>query len=294
MMKVYQIQNEYMTVRIEERGAQLLSIKDHDGTEYLWQGDVRYWEERSPILFPYIARMTNRQYRLFGKTYEMDIHGFAKDMTFALVEESETKVVLAIEDNEVTHAQYPYAFAFTVTYELDGKKLMMSYQVDNRDDKVMYFGIGGHPGLNVPLEEGVAFEDYCLMFDEKTNAKRVGMTDDCFVNGEELEYPLVENQILPLRHDLFDHDAVIFHHMPKKITLMSPKAKKRVHVTYPDVEYLGLWHAVETDAPYVCVEPWSSLPSRKGIVEDLEKQPSIMSLESGKTHICRIGIEIEA
>lgn len=293
-MKVFQIQNEHLTVRIEERGAQLLSIKDKEGTEYLWQGDDRYWEERSPILFPYIARMTDRKYQLFGKTYEMDIHGFAKDMTFSPVEESETKVVLVIGNNEVTYAQYPYEFKFYVTYELDGGKLMMTYKVENRDEKTMYFGIGGHPGLNVPFEEGTVFEDYCLMFDEKTDAKRVGMTDDCFVNGEENEFPLVDHQILPLRHELFDHDAVIFHHMPKKITLMSPKAKKKVHVTYPDVEYLGLWHAVETDAPYVCVEPWSSLPSRKDIIEDLETQPSIMSLESGKQHVCRIGIEIEA
>ena len=28
----------------------------------------------------------------------------------------------------------------------------------------MYFGLGGHPGFNVPLEAGLSFEDYCLEF----------------------------------------------------------------------------------------------------------------------------------
>lgn len=34
------------------------------------------------------------------------------------------------------------------------------------------------------------------------------------------------------------------------------------------------------DAPYMCIEPWSSLPTRKGIVEDLETQPSLVPLNS--------------
>ena len=29
----------------------------------------------------------------------------------------------------------------------------------------MYFGVGGHPGFAVPLEKGLAFEDYCLQFE---------------------------------------------------------------------------------------------------------------------------------
>jgi len=31
-------------------------------------------------------------------------------------------------------------------------------------------------------------------------------------------------------------------------------------------------------------EPWSSLPSRKNVVEDLEKQADLLSLESGQEY----------
>ena len=72
---IHTIQNEYLTVKIHEKGATLWSIMDKDGTEYLWQGDEQYWKDRAPNLFPYIARMTKGRYTLKGKTYKMDIHG---------------------------------------------------------------------------------------------------------------------------------------------------------------------------------------------------------------------------
>ena len=45
---------------------------------------------------------------------------------------------------------------------------------------------------------------------------------------------------------------------------------------------LGFWHMPKTDAPYVCLEPWSSLPSRQDVVEDLETQPDLISLPAGE------------
>ena len=43
--------------------------------------------------------------------------------------------------------------------------------------------------------------------------------------------------------------------------------------------YLGIWHMPHTDAPYVCIEPWSSLPSRKDVIEDLETQENLQILQ---------------
>ena len=63
---LYNIRNEELSVDINTAGASLWSIKDKDGTEYLWQGDKTYWGDRAPNLFPYIARMTDKRYRLFG------------------------------------------------------------------------------------------------------------------------------------------------------------------------------------------------------------------------------------
>ncbi|MCR5239316.1 MAG: aldose 1-epimerase family protein, partial [Prevotella sp.] len=45
-----QLKNEQLSVVISEKGAELQSIKDANGKEYLWQGDPAFWPRRSPIL----------------------------------------------------------------------------------------------------------------------------------------------------------------------------------------------------------------------------------------------------
>ena len=47
---------------------------------------------------------------------------------------------------------------------IKNEALTVAYEVINRDTRPMYFGLGGHPGFNVPLAEGLRFEDYRLRF----------------------------------------------------------------------------------------------------------------------------------
>jgi hypothetical protein len=44
-------------------GAELQSIKDVSGHEYLWQADPKYWGRHSPILFPIVCGLWNGKYR---------------------------------------------------------------------------------------------------------------------------------------------------------------------------------------------------------------------------------------
>ena len=277
---LYTIHNEYLTVKIQDKGAELWSVMDHDGTEYLWQGDKKYWGRRAPNLFPYIARMTKGQYTLQGKMYHMDIHGFAKDMIFEAEQISDSHIVFSITHTEETYAQYPFQFCFSIIYKLVGSKLSVTYYVRNDDEKTMYFGIGGHPGFNVPFERGASFEDYYLEFDSVRDAKRVGFSEDCFVTGKLTDFPLEDGVRLPLSHDMFDDDAIVLTDMATSVILKSKKSNKGVRVTYPNMTYLGFWHKPKVEAPYICIEPWSSLPSRKDVIEDLETQPSLVALKA--------------
>ena len=156
----------------------------------------------------------------------------------------------------------------------------------------MYFAVGGHPGFCVPLEEGMEFEDYYLEFDEVMPAERVIFSADCFVTGEMKPYELEDGVRQMLRHDLFDEDAIIWGNMSKGISLLSKNGSKGIHVEYPDMSYLGIWHRPKKAAPYVCIEPWSSLPSRKGIVEDLATQPGLLSADAGCEYENRWSIEV--
>ncbi len=276
---IYTIKNDKIEVSVEDLGAQMRSIKDATGKEYLWQGDEKYWNGSAPNLFPYIARLTEGKYILKGRTYEMPKHGFLRNSVLKLKEKTQTQMVFSLTDSEETYKMYPYHFEIKVKYELFENELKVSYNVANKDKKVMYFGVGGHPGFQVPVEKELFFEDYFIEFAKGTDMKRVGMSEDCFVTGKDEAFPLEENRRLYLHHNLFDDDAIILKDAPSKVVLASEKGSARIEMETSHLEYLGIWHKPASDAPYVCIEPWSSLPSKKDIIEDLEKQDNLVSLK---------------
>ena len=117
---IYTIENEALKVQISDRGAEMMSIQTKDGTEYLWQGDEKYWGDRALNLFPYIARLTEGKYTLDGQTYHMDIHGFVKTSVLVPEEQKADRITLKLTQNEETLAQYPFDFIYRIRYELDG------------------------------------------------------------------------------------------------------------------------------------------------------------------------------
>ena len=104
-------------------------------------------------------------------------------------------------------------------------------------------------------------------------------------------YELLEGRRIPLRHNLFDEDAIVLEKTSGEVLLHSTKGKKAVKVSYADMPYVGFWHMPCMDAPYVCIEPWCSLPSRQGITENLEEQKNLISLEAGRE--CQISWTME-
>jgi galactose mutarotase-like enzyme len=288
----YEIKNQYLRVMADDRGAELSSIQSADGTEYLWQADPKIWNGQAPNIFPYVARLTNETYTLDGQEYHMKIHGLVRYQTLVAEEVQEDRITFRLDANEETRAQYPFAFTYRITYALDGNRLVTTTSVENKDSRRMAFAVGGHPGFNVPMEEGLTFEDYELEFSAPAHPYRVGFTDRCFLNGQDVLYPLADERKIPLRHDLFDHDAVVLKHADRTVTIRSEKGSRSVTVSYPDFMYIGFWHMPKKEAPYVCVEPWSSLPSRDGITEDFAQQADLIRVDAGKTWETTWTIEI--
>ncbi|MDD5863783.1 MAG: aldose 1-epimerase family protein [Firmicutes bacterium] len=279
---IHSIRSGCMQADIASTGAQLMSLRRADGTEYLWQGDPKYWPDRSLTIFPYVARLTEGCYRYQGQLYRMPIHGFAPTAEFAVAEQTEASVTFLLESCPAFYAQYPFRFRFSIRYRLEDETLYVEHRVENRDGKTMYFGLGGHPGINVPLEPGLSFEDYRLTF-PPCQPRRVEFTPSCFVTGREQPFPL-EDGHLPLRHELFDEDAIVLKGVPGQVTLESPRGSRGVTLNAPDFPIFGFWHSPKTDAPYVCLEPWSSLPSRQDVIEDLERQADLIALPAGETY----------
>lgn len=274
------INNEQITVVISECGAQMQSIKTGE-TEYLWQGDATYWKDRATNLFPYIGRLTGGKYRYKGQVYEMGIHGFAKLKNFTVVQKKDSYIEFSLKEDESTLSIYPFRFEYRISYRIIENTIEVLFHVINNSDDIMYFAVGGHPGFNIPLEEGVSFEDYEVVFGRKSLPDRICQTSKYFLSGQIERYKLKDDCRFPLTHDLFDEDAIILQNMASELSLVSGKGRKGVKVSYPYMRYVGIWHRPHSDAPFVCVEPWSSLPSRQDVIEDIEFKSDLNRLEPG-------------
>lgn len=277
------IENRILSLTVDTKGAQMMHLQSGD-TEYLWQGDPQYWADRAPNLFPFIGRLTNDSYRLGQTVYPMSIHGFASSSEFAVVEKGKEHLVMELTDCPETRKQYPFAFILQIIYRLVGSRIEITYRVENRSTVTMPFGIGGHPGFRVPLEDEECFEDYSITFSQPCQPDRVGFTPTVYLSSHDERYPLAEDTRLDLHHGLFDEDAIILKNIAREVTLQSRKSGKGVRVTFPHMPYLGIWHWPKTDAPYVCIEPWSSLPSRQNVVEDFYCKSDMIQLEPGHTY----------
>ncbi|MBQ2082883.1 MAG: hypothetical protein II468_04505, partial [Lachnospiraceae bacterium] len=82
-METYTIKNGNLSATIAAKGAELISFKKGD-REYMWDADPAFWGRTSPVLFPVVGSLKNKQFTDNGVTYPMGQHGFARDTEFRL------------------------------------------------------------------------------------------------------------------------------------------------------------------------------------------------------------------
>ena len=75
------LKNNYLTVMIEQFGAEIKSILDMDGTEYILN-DSKYWRFSTPHLFPVVGALQNGEFIHEGVRYPMTRHSFARNYNF--------------------------------------------------------------------------------------------------------------------------------------------------------------------------------------------------------------------
>ena len=268
---IYTIENKLLKVSVDTSGAQLHSVYSKASkTEYIWQGDPAYWSGRAYNLFPFIGRRYKNLYSYDGELYTSRPHGLARYYLFRIESRTATKLTMVFSDDDESLLEFPFRFEFRVEFTLEDAALKVRYIVTNLDDKTLICSFGGHPGINIPFGNG-NFEDYYLEFSEKTNVQRQLLSiSDRFMADKAVPYPLQDGVKLPLQHNLFDHDAIILSNTSREVYVKCDKEEKYVSLRYDDYKYIGFWHPGKTNAPFVCLEPWSALPATDGIIETLE------------------------
>ena len=274
---LYTLQNDTLTATVSTLGAEMCSVK-RGACEYIWQGDPAYWSGKNPLLFPICGRLAKGKYTYGGREYEMQLHGFVRKLEFACLRHTDTEIELRLTDNEQTRAVYPFAFALTISYRLCGSRVELRADMENCDANPMPATFGGHPGFRVPLDGDSDFSEWFLEFGEECDPNAIEIAPSGLQTGLRTAYPLQNRRILPLSHDLFRIDGIFLARMASSVTLRSHRCERSVTLRYPDMPYLGIWHAANTDAPFVCIEPWCGLPDFDGRVRDLTQKSELFHI----------------
>lgn len=185
----------------------------------------------------------------------MSQHGFARDMEFELIGQTEEALRFALKANGETMEKYPFDFQLELGYKLNENHLVVSWKVTNCGDREMYFSIGGHPAFLCPLDNKGVQTDYKLSFDADDKITSAIIGDGGTLSACTKEYTL-RNGMLDITADLFDEDALIIENgQAHKVALCNPEGQPYLTVSF-DAPLFGIWSPAKKNAPFVCIEPW--------------------------------------
>ena len=290
----YKLKNDVLEISVSAKGAELTSIKDDKGKEYLWQGDERYWNRQSPILFPFIGRLKNREFIYEGKTYPMMQHGFARDIEFNCIEEKKDEIWFEITDNKETYELYPFHFSLKIGYRLVGNELEVLWEVKNTDNKTMYFNIGAHPGFNCPIDGEADKVGYFLEFNSNGNPKYYGSDAGSGLRLSKLHELKLENGRSTVTKEYFDETTYIFEDKQiSEVSIVKPNGEKYVTVKF-DMPILAIWSMEKMNAPFICLEPWIGRCDRIEFNGELVDRECNIVLNAGEVFKNTYSIEINS
>ncbi|EJF34012.1 hypothetical protein JC2156_01840 [Weissella koreensis KCTC 3621] len=252
------LENEKVRVAVNEQGAELNSIYlKNNETEYLWQANPEIWGRHAPHLFPIVGRLQNDTYQFEGQIYDMTQHGFARDLVFKIINADSKMIQLRLEDSIETHRQYPFKFQFDVIFTLSEiGEIGIKYLVKNIDQQVIYFGLGGHPGFNIPLSGGKKFEDYQIQITPAKLYQRKVLNGPFLDLHQDIMFDAKKELVLN-RSD-YKNDAIILEldERPVEIKIIDTDKKHGIKVNIENAKFAGIWTKSNVEAPFICIEPW--------------------------------------
>ncbi len=279
-----EINNSKLYATIDSDGAQIRGLRDLHGTEYVWPGDDFYWNYSSPTLFPIVGAVRDNKYIYDGKEYSMQQHGFCRNAEFKKVDSRTDAVTYRFVSNEETRKQYPFDFELYISFELVDFSLAVKYKVVNCGDRAMPFCIGGHPALRIPLEKGEPITDYRVKFNQKETAE-CPMVEGKLINRN-IRVPLLKDEdSFTLRHEMFDIDTLLFDQLKSRsVEVYSVETGRGVRMDFDGFDYFAIWQPFKEGVPFVCLEPWTGLPTLTDEGDELEKKCGMHILPAGETY----------
>lgn len=289
-----QLQHGQVRAVVDTKGGELISLKDANGTEYIWSGDPAYWSGRNPILFPIVGKLAGGTARTKKGSCTMPQHGFGRRSEFSVAESGEDYIVFSLHENDETLAQYPYPFLLLVRHQLTDQGFFTEFEVKNTGTEPLPFCIGAHTAFRCPLHDGETFEDYRLVFDHAETASSLLLTPAGAFDHAHTLPVLSQADTIPLDHKVFDaRDTLAFDGLRSKgVRLVHKSSGHGVHMEFADFPMIAFWTMPNVSAPYICLEPWHGCAAFDNDSGIFEEKPYCMILASGESKKLRYTVTL--
>jgi len=291
MTDLIKITSGDLTARINPLGAELWSLTDARGREYMTDADPAFWTGHAPLLFPIVGALDGGHYRLCGSAHELAKHGFARHSRFECIARDASHAAFRLTGREATHLAYPFAFALDMVFRLEGRTLRMAATVTNRDAAGdMPFSFGFHPAFAWPLPGGAAKEDHRIVFAqaEPRPIRRIDPASGLLL-AEAQSTPVVGCTFTP-DASLFEADALIWDSLNSRSLTFGAQGGASLAIDFPDTPMLGVWQ--KPGASYLCIEPWQGIADPVGFVGDFRDKPGVVLLPAGEARSFRMDVTV--
>ena len=282
------LRNSYLQAEVAELGAELVTLRDVAGREFLWDGAPAFWKGRAPLLFPIVGKVPDDRLLVDGETYPMRQHGLARISPFTLIASDETSCTYRLDASDASRESYPFEFRLEVRYALVGPALTIAAEVANRGDRLMPVSFGFHPALRWPLPGGGAKEQHEIVFSEMEDAP-IRRLDGGLLRAAASPTP-IKGRMLALSEELFAEDVLFLDEVrSRSVEYRSPQGPG-VRVSFPGMPHLGLWS--KAGAGFLCIEPWQGYAAPEGFSDELAAKPGGVAIEAGGSRAFAMSITI--
>ncbi|ODP37137.1 aldose 1-epimerase family protein [Sphingomonas turrisvirgatae] len=269
-----------LAAAINPLGAELSSLTDAAGREWMTDAHPAFWTGRAPLLFPIVGALNGGRYRLDGREYAMAQHGFARRRRFELVAQAPDALRLRLIDDAKTRAIYPFAFSLEAAFTLRAGTLEMVCTVTNRGDAPMPASFGYHPAFAWPLPGEADKAGHGIRFDQ-AEPDLLARLDNGLIAGVDRASPLeADGRTLLLDDALFADDALIWPDVKSRSVSYAGPNGATLRVDFPQAHQLGIW--TKPGARFVCIEPWWGHADPAGFAGDLCDKPGMLILTPGE------------
>jgi galactose mutarotase-like enzyme len=207
-----------------------------------------------PVLFPMGGKLPNDTYMARGRTLSMSQHGFGRRLPWELIERGSDGhhawLLCRLSSTAETLSAFPWKFALTLRYALEGRRLTLDARIENRDSEPMPHALGFHP--------------YFRVLDGEKGQSGVRTDAKLALDNTTRE----QIQVRKLDFTVKELDLHLIGHSTPGTTLRRGNLPRITLEWSPAFTTLVLWTLAGRD--FICVEPWET---RAGALASREHPP---------------------